>query len=116
MEALNAAMRRAIDGDDFDLYYEKNLAFHDVFLGLSGNDYLKKTVNTLKKRLYDFPRREGFVKEWEQSSIGEHTGLLEAIRRGDREAAVEQIRGVHWSYAVQEKFLVRYYAQAAVAG
>jgi DNA-binding GntR family transcriptional regulator len=116
MEALNAAMKRAIEGDDFDLYYEKNLAFHDVFLGLSGNEYLKKTVNTLKKRLYDFPRREGFVKEWEQSSIGEHAGLLEALRRGDREAAVEQIRGVHWSYAVQEKFLVRYYAQAAVAG
>ncbi len=49
METLNAEMKQAIDQDDFDLYYEKNLAFHNVFLNLSGNGYLKKTVNTLKK-------------------------------------------------------------------
>ena len=70
---LNAEMKAAIDRDDFDLYYEKNLFFHDVFLRLSGNETLVRIV-TLKKRLYDFPRRQGFVKEWEQESIGEHRG------------------------------------------
>jgi DNA-binding GntR family transcriptional regulator len=112
MEALNAEMKRAIDGDDFDLYYEKNLAFHNVFLSLSGNVYLKKTVNTLKKRLYDFPRQQGFVKEWEQASIGEHAALIACIRRGSMREAVEQIRSVHWSFVVQEKFIARYYTAA----
>jgi DNA-binding GntR family transcriptional regulator len=116
MEALNAEMKLAIDRNDFDLYYEKNLAFHNVFLSLSGNGYLKKTVNTLKKRLYDFPRAQGFVKEWEQASVGEHAALIDCIRRGSARESVEQIRDVHWSFAVQERFIARYYTQARPAG
>jgi DNA-binding GntR family transcriptional regulator len=116
METLNAEMKQAIDRNDFDRYYEKNLAFHNVFLSLSGNGYLKKTVNTLKKRLYDFPRPEGFVKEWEQASIGEHAALIDSLRRGNVREAVEQIRDVHWSFAVQEPFIVRYYTLALPAG
>jgi DNA-binding GntR family transcriptional regulator len=116
METLNAAMKQAIDQDDFDLYYEKNLAFHNVFISLSGNGYLKKTVNTLKKRLYDFPRQAGFVKEWEQASIGEHADLVAQIRRGSAREAVAQIRAVHWSFAVQEKFIVKYYTLAHPEG
>ena len=116
METLNSEMKQAIDRNDFDLYYEKNLAFHDVFLSLSGNGYLKKTVNTLKKRLYDFPRPEGFVKEWEQASIGEHAALIDSLRRGSVREAVEQIRDIHWSFAVQERFIARYYTLAPPAG
>ncbi|MCX6559088.1 MAG: GntR family transcriptional regulator [Candidatus Aminicenantes bacterium] len=113
MEKLNAEMKAAIARDDFDLYYRKNLAFHDVFLGLSDNEGLKKTVRLLKKRLYDFPRLQGFVKEWEQASIGEHAELLALIRDGRREEAAAHIRNTHWSFAVQEKFINRYYAKAS---
>ena len=74
MERLNAEMKEAIEGGEFDLYYEKNLVFHDTFLCLGGNDNLVKIVHTLKKRLYDFPRRQGWVKEWE-------TGLDRRARR-----------------------------------
>jgi DNA-binding GntR family transcriptional regulator len=113
MEKLNAEMKAAIARDDFDLYYRKNLAFHDVFLGLSDNEGLKKTVRLLKKRLYDFPRLQGFVKEWEQASIGEHAELLALIRDGRREEAAAHIRDIHWAFAVQEKFINRYYAKAS---
>jgi DNA-binding GntR family transcriptional regulator len=113
MEALNAEMMAAIAGDDFDLYYRKNLAFHDVFLQLAGNEGLNKTVILLKKRLYDFPRPQGFVKEWEQASIGEHAALVALIREGRREEAAAQIRDIHWSFEVQEKFINRYYAKAS---
>ncbi len=112
MERLNAEMKTAIGRDDFDLYYEKNLAFHDVFLGLSGNESLKRTVRVLKKRLYDFPRPRGFVKAWEQASIGEHAALTALIRAGRAEAAAAHVRDVHWSFEVQEKFIDRYYAKA----
>lgn len=109
MEQLNLEMKQAIEADDFDLYYEKNLAFHNVYLQACGNDKLMRIVNSLKKRLYDFPRPAGFVKEWEQSSTGEHARLVELLRRGQSEEAAKYVRDVHWSYEVQEKFIVQYY-------
>jgi DNA-binding GntR family transcriptional regulator len=116
MQALNDAMKAAIDANDFDLYYEKNLAFHNTFLGLCGNESLVKIVNTLKKRLYDFPRSKGFVKEWEETSIGEHQGLIDLIREGRRLDAANHVRDVHWSFGVQERYVQRYYAQVGKAG
>jgi len=109
MQALNDGMREAISANDFDLYYDRNLAFHNVFLGLCGNDNLVKLVNNLKKRLYDFPRAKGFVKEWEESSILEHQALLELIRTGRSQAAANHIRDIHWSFKVQEAFVRKYY-------
>ncbi len=113
MERLNAEMGEAIARDDFGLYYAKNLQFHDTFLRLSGNATLNRIVTNLKRRLYDFPRRQGFVKEWEQASIGEHARLVALIRAGDRDGAAAQIRDVHWSFAVQEPYILRYYTKAA---
>ena len=112
MRALNAEMKQAIEQDDFNLYYQKNLSFHDVFLKPCNNKNLVKIVNTLKKRLYDFPRQEGFVKKWEQTSIHEHKELVDLVEQGKKEEAANYIRDVHWSYAVQEKFLKKYYKHA----
>ena len=109
MQALNDGMKRAIEANDFDAYYEKNLAFHNAFLNLCGNESLVKTVNNLKKRLYDFPRVSGFVKEWEESSILEHQALIDLIRTGRSQAAANHIRDVHWSFKVQERFVRKYY-------
>lgn len=113
LEKLNAEMKEAIDGDNFDLYYERNLKFHNVFLDLCGNDNLVKIINTLKKRLYDFPRQKGFVKEWEQASIGEHAELVNLIKEKNRKEAVNFIRDVHWSFKVQEKYINKYYLKAS---
>lgn len=113
MRRLNAEMREAIDRDDFDRYYAKNLAFHEVFLSRCGNENLLKIINNMKRRLYDFPRQEGFVKEWEQVSIEEHAALLDLIAARSKEAAAAHIRDVHWSYSVQEKFIALYYQKAA---
>ena len=110
MQLLNDAMKRAIEAGDFDLYYEKNLAFHNTFLELSRNEQLIKIVATLKKRLYDFPRSKGFVEEWEQASIAEHQALIDLIRGGHRQEAANHIRDVHWSFKVQEEYIHRYYA------
>lgn len=109
MQRLNDGMKKAIAANDFDGYYEKNLAFHNTFLNLCGNDSLVKLVNNLKKRLYDFPRPKGFVKEWEESSIGEHQALIDLVRKGRRLEAANHIRDVHWSFRVQEGFVRKYY-------
>jgi DNA-binding GntR family transcriptional regulator len=109
MAELNAGMKEAVEQNDFDLYYERNLAFHNTFLNPCGNAYLIDAVNVLKKRLYDFPRQKGFIKEWEATSVGEHARLLEAIREGRSLDAANFIRDVHWSFEVQEKFIEKYY-------
>ena len=112
MTRLNAEMRDAIGRDEFDLYYEKNLAFHAVFLSRCGHANLLKVVNNLKRRLYDFPRQEGFVKEWEVASIGEHEAFLELVKAGKKDEAAAHIRDVHWSYGYQEKYIAKYYRRA----
>jgi DNA-binding GntR family transcriptional regulator len=115
LEALNAEMAAALEKDDFDLYYDRNLKFHNIYLGSCGNAVLLKIVNTMKKRLYDFPRRSKFVKEWEEASIGEHAELVQLFRQRNRKEAAAFVRDVHWSFKVQEKFIARYYAKAASA-
>jgi DNA-binding GntR family transcriptional regulator len=114
MQTLNDGMREALAATNFDLYYEKNLAFHNTFLDLCGNVSLVKLANNLKKRLYDFPRPKGFVKEWEEASVGEHQALIDLLRAGRSQDAANHVRDVHWSFEVQERFVRRYYP--AVAG
>ncbi len=109
---LNEGMRKAIEKDDFSDYYKKNLKFHDVFLELSGNNMLRKTADVLKKRLYDFPRRAGYVKEWEQSSIKEHQQFVAFISAKKYLEAADFIRDVHWSFNVQERFIKLYYSDS----
>jgi DNA-binding GntR family transcriptional regulator len=110
MQTLIEGMENALAKDDFDLYYERNLRFHDVYLKLCRNETLLKVVNTIKKRLYDFPRQARFVKEWELASVVEHREFLRLIREGRREAAIRFIEEVHWSYKVQERYIKKYYA------
>jgi DNA-binding GntR family transcriptional regulator len=115
LERLNAEMKEALERDDFDLYYEKNLKFHNTYLGLNGNVNLVRTVNAMKKRLYDFPRQAGFVKEWEEASIGEHAELVRLFRQRNKKEAAAFIRDVHWSFKVQEEYIARYYTKAVAA-
>ncbi len=115
MQKLNDEMEQAIKEDNFNLYYQKNLKFHNIFLQFSENENMLKIVNTLKKRLYDFPRQEGFVRQWEESSIQEHRELVDLIRQGKNEDATRHLRDVHWSFEIQEKFIKRYYKRAETA-
>ncbi len=109
MKALNGRMVKAVRAGDFDTYYELNLAFHNVFLDLSDNQRLVGTVRTFKQRLYDFPRRESFVKEWEIASTREHGAFVRLLEKRDARAAADYMRDVHWSFAVQERFVRQYY-------
>ena len=109
MRSLNRVMIAAVETGDFDTYYARNLEFHDEFLGLSDNTALLRTVENLKHRLYDFPRRESFVAEWERASTGEHAAFLDLLEQGDARRAADYLRDVHWSFEVQRPFILRYY-------
>jgi DNA-binding GntR family transcriptional regulator len=109
MRALDAAMAEAVAARDFDRYYEANLAFHDVYLRRSDNARLVAHVHLLKKRLYDWPRRETMVQAWEQHSVIEHEDFLAMLERGAIDEAAAHLQHVHWSFAVQEPFIQAYY-------
>lgn len=112
MKKLNEGMRKAIEKDNFSDYYDKNLKFHDVYLKKAENNMLRKTADILKKRLYDFPRRVGYIKEWEQSSLKEHEQIVEYLSSKKYSKAADFIRDVHWSFSVQEKFINQYYVDS----
>ena len=110
MQEHNLSMREALSNDDFQRYYSHNVAFHDCPLELSGNTELKRLITTHRQRLYDFPRRDGFVKDWELRSVEEHKKYVDLLLAGKCAQAASFIRDVHWSFAVQESFIRRYYA------
>ncbi len=109
MRSLNDRMREAIEADRFDTYYNLNLDFHDVVLSLTDNERLVRAVEIFKARLYDFPRREHFVKEWEIRSTGEHAAFVDLLEAGDARGAADFMRDVHWSFQVQEEYVRKYY-------
>ncbi|MEW6263073.1 MAG: GntR family transcriptional regulator [Thermodesulfobacteriota bacterium] len=112
MRKLNAEMRAAVLSDSFDLYYYRNLEFHNVYLSLTDNDDLKRLITPMKQRLYDFPRRS-YIKEWEMTNCDEHDRFIELLTRGDRHVAARHMRDVHWSFRVQEKYIRRFYSLVA---
>ena len=107
-----AEMKRALEEDDFDRYYRMNLRLHDTYLEACRNRKLVEIVNTLKSRLYDFPRKKEFVKEWELRSIREHERFVELLAEGRVREAAEYVRDVHWSFSVQEPYIRQYYGSA----
>jgi DNA-binding GntR family transcriptional regulator len=116
MRELNELMRRSLDNDDFAEFYDHNVAFHNVYLDLTDNRGLIRTAMTLKQRLYDFPRRKGFVKEWETVSTGEHERFIQLLESGDPKAASDYMRDVHWSFEVQKPWIRRYYSELEKEG
>jgi DNA-binding GntR family transcriptional regulator len=109
MKRLIIGMNQALDDDNFNLFYKKNLEFHDTYIHSSRNNTLIKIVTNLKKRLYEFPSQDKWVKEWEEASMLEHQDLLRMIEAGKVQEAMDIIRNVHWSFEVQEKFIKKYY-------
>jgi DNA-binding GntR family transcriptional regulator len=116
LRRLNTEMRTAVLAGDFDRYYDLNLAFHDVFLDRCGNERLVRIVRAHKQRLYDWPRRQGLVKEWELTSVEEHAAFVRLVASGDARGAADHLRDVHWSFPVQERFVRRYYFDDASPG
>ena len=110
MHELNAAMKEAVATSDFSLYYDLNLAFHEIYLNRSDNQCLLGMIRSLKQRLYDWPRREGFVKAWEEDSIrNEHETLIRLLERGEIDEAGDYLQKVHWSFELQQPYIQAYF-------
>ncbi len=109
LKILNLKMREFLEKNDFELYYQYNIAFHDVFLIKSYNSILRSMILPLKQRMYDFQRRP-YVKEWETRNCDEHDQFIFAVENNDAKKAVTIIRDVHWSFSVQEMYIRAFYS------
>lgn len=109
MEKANLQMRKALDQNNYSLFYDENLKLHNAYLNLSDNLEILHYIKIHRERLYDFPRNKTFVKDWELHSLEEHKAMISLFRSGDFNGAAEYVRDVHWSFAVQERFIRKYY-------
>ena len=110
MAKHNASMHLALDDDDFERYYAHNIAFHDVPIRLSGNREITRMISVYRQRLYDFPRKTRYLKNWEFASVAEHEEYLMLLQGGRCQEAADFIRDVHWSFMTQEPYIRAYYA------
>lgn len=113
MRTLVEDMEQCLRKDDFNGFYDSNLRLHNAYLDLSANESLKRVVRLQKQRLYDFPRRQTFVKEWEMASTTEHGTFVELVAQGRIDEASAFVRDVHWSFSLQEQYVAQYYQDAA---
>ena len=108
MDELNGEMAADLEKRDYDTYIERNRHFHGVFLELSENGELLRTVANCKARIRNSPKRERLM-EWELASLGEHRQIVRFLENGDFNAAAELLRDVHWSFTVQERHIRKFY-------
>ncbi len=109
LKELNAKLRSDILHEDFSDYFETNLAFHEVYLRLSDNELLKEFIRPIKQRLYDFPRRKYYIKGWELRNCEEHEVFINYLEKGQWVLAGDYLRDVHWSFEVQESFILEFH-------
>ncbi len=108
LKKYNDIMQSAIDSSDFDLFYQNNLNFHNTYLHMSKNYYALDIIKKLRQRLYDFTMNKHYLLEWEKNSIKEHEKFIELLTK-DCKSASTFIKDVHWSFSVQEKYIMEYY-------
>lgn len=109
LHRLNGDMRRSLDEDDFDRFYALNLTFHNIFLRAAQNAHLIRIVDNLKKRLYDFPKQENWLKAWELSSVEEHQQVVTFLQNREFSQAARYLHDVHWGFDYQRVYIERYY-------
>jgi DNA-binding GntR family transcriptional regulator len=96
LEALGAAHLACLgarDSDDPDDYYHLNERFHCLIYEGSHNSFLHDQAKALHKLLRPYRRLQLRVKGRMTSSFDEHQAVVDALAKGDGEAAAVALRG-----------------------
>jgi DNA-binding GntR family transcriptional regulator len=79
----------AADPDD---YYHKNERFHCAIYAAAHNGFLVEQAQALQRRLRPYRRLQLRVRNRMAASFDEHLHVVEALQRGDADAAAERLR------------------------
>jgi len=102
LRATNERCQHAVNLPDSDGYYRENERFHAILYEQSGNSFLAQESRRLHRRLMPFRRLQLRVRGRLRQSMAEHEAIVEALERGNADAAAKATRA---HVAVQgEKF------------
>ena len=87
LEQANAGCEDAIEANDSDLYYRRNVEFHECIYEACGNEFLANETRALRRRLQSFRRLQLRVRGRMSQSLKEHCEIIEAVKRGDADGA-----------------------------
>lgn len=92
LQELNRLCLSAIDKKDSDAYSRHNEKFHHAIYRYAGNTFLETEALRLYRRLKPFRRVQFQMQGRMQTSVSEHTALIEAFTDGQAERACDILR------------------------
>ncbi|MES2741211.1 MAG: GntR family transcriptional regulator [Pseudomonadota bacterium] len=91
--AAHQQCRSARDAPEPDHYFYQNEQFHELIYRGSHNTFLCQQTSVMHRRLRPYRRLQLRVRDRIQRSYLEHEEVVQAILRGDEQAAAECMRG-----------------------
>ena len=92
IEAAHDACRGSAAARDADAYFYANERFHYAIYAASHNTFLFEQASALQRKLRPYRRLQLRVRNRPQRSFEEHQAIVDALREGDAEKAVQAIR------------------------
>lgn len=94
MKKINHEMLTNIAGTKFSRYWDLNTLFHDVYLSLSMNVPLLNQINILRRRLFEFGKKD-WSRKMRQMNFDEHLTMIELIEKREAVKAADFMRDFH---------------------
>jgi DNA-binding GntR family transcriptional regulator len=92
MAESHRACVAAVQTNDPEGFYEANRLFHEAIYAASGNQFLEEMTRSLRNRVSPYRRYVTYQPGRMVDSIPEHEQVLDAIRKGDGDAADHLMR------------------------
>lgn len=92
LEGAHLACEAARAADDTDAYFYANEAFHHLIYAGSQNRFLAEQASALHRKLRPYRRLQLRVRNRMSRSFDEHAAIVAAIRAGDSDGVVAQMR------------------------
>src|SRR5262245_46790992 len=100
LREIQSGMRSSLDADDLVGASELNARFHALLLEIAGHRTVSRLVAMLNPQLVRFQFRTILVPGRAEQSFSEHGAIVEAVARGDADAAEQAVRE-HLSHVVE---------------
>lgn len=91
LQALVDQMHSAIDSENLVTYFRLSRDYHERLVRLNQSDTLTKIHEFVMNRAALFRQLSGSLPERQRSACLEHSAILDAIRRGDDQAAAQLV-------------------------
>ena len=92
LRAIEADMRAAVAGEDYSGFSQCNAALHREVQRIAGNATASRILDTLKSHLLRLQYRVILLPGRPQTSLAEHRAIVDALCKGDGDAAEAAMR------------------------